>query len=167
MFSLEVIFVNPTNNVFVHEICLSTEQEKLDCTNKFFALAGNKLIDQKSDFSAKTEETSNGVWKLTSTIGKFATIKDAVDWFNMLIDFSHPYRKLERQYNIDNNVLSEANVLDMEGNLVHKIHSCNTDKCVRFGNCVTIQQGGCFSDISTINETMPKVFHIMREVVGN
>ena len=81
-------------------------------------------------------------------------------WWKLRITLPHPYRDLERQFYIDRNILSEINVIDENDNVVSNIHSCYTNTCIRFGNCVTISQGGCFSDNRLVDFNKPKGFKI-------
>jgi hypothetical protein len=171
MYKLEIILVNPSEDLFVPELCLTTPEEKEECNRQIFMVTKDyivtKIVNNRYEGTVDIRtKLDNGAFQWKSIIKSFRTIEDATTFWDIRVNFKHPYRDLERQFNIDRNILSEVNVLDENDNLVSTIHSCNTNKCVRFGNCVSINQGGCFSDLREINANMPKNFHIPIKVVA-
>lgn len=159
MYILEFLTVNPTKNLFLSDLCLSTEQEKLDCNYKMYAATGKLWNPKIGNITRKVISLPNGAYKQQILWSYFNTVEDAIEFFNIRLYFDHPYRKLESQFVKDSNILSEVNILDTDLNIVQIIHSCNTNKCIKYGNCKTLIQGGCFEDVKIIGINLPKYLH--------
>lgn len=154
--------VNPNQNLFLSDLCLSNEEEKQDCNNKILANSVH-LWDRKIGTIKKTVvPLSNEAYKQQILWSYFRTINDAEEFFKIRLYFDHPYRKLESQFAKANNLLTEVNVLHADETLAKIVHSCNTDNCMKYGNCKTIQQGGCFEDVKIIGRNLPKYFHLQK-----
>ena len=160
MYKLELLIVNPKENLFPIDVCLSTEQEKQDCNNKMVE-ASSKFWDPKIGKLKRTfTPLLNGAYRQEIVWSFFDSITDAEEFFKIRLYFDHPYRKLESQFVKEHNLLTELNILNLDDTIAKNVHSCNTDNCMKFGNCKTITQGGCFDDITKVGQNLPKYFHI-------
>jgi len=164
MFSLEIIFINPSEDLFVQDVCLSTIEERDEYRQKFANENKKFLVNEHRIGSLERFRRDDGKYQIINCVKYFNTVVDASTYFHNLINYNHPYRTLERQYNIDNNILSESNVIDNNGVVVENLHGCSTNHCIRYGNCVTVDEGGCFTEIENLSRSM-QVFHIPVESV--
>ena len=164
MFSLEIIFINPIEDVFIQDMCLSTIEERDDFRKKFVSENKKLLVNEKLIGDSKRFKLDDGRYQSITYLKHFATVMDASTYFENMINYVHPYRQLERQYNIDHNIVSETNVIDEHGVFVESLHSCTNDHCVRYGSCVTVYNGGCFTEIEDLSRSM-QVFHVPVESI--
>lgn len=164
MFSIEIIFINPTEDLFIQDVCLSTVEERDDFRKKFFNENKKLLVNEQVMSNTKRFQRDDGKYQYVTYLKSFATVADASTYFNNIINYVHPYRTLERQFNIDHNIVSESNVIDQNGVVVDTLHSCSNDHCVRYGNCVTVYDGGCFTSIENISQSM-QIFHVPVESI--
>lgn len=164
MFSLEVIFINPVEDVFIQDLVLSSIEERDDLRKKFFSENKHLLVNEKLIGTGKRFQRDDGKYQSITYLNYFDTVLNASTYFQNLINYVHPYRQLERQYNIDHNIISETNVIDENGVVVESLHSCSNDHCVRYGSCVTVYDGGCFTEIEDMAQTM-QVFHVPIETI--
>lgn len=160
MYILEFLTVNPTQNLFISDLCLSIEEEKQDCNNKILAKSSH-LWDRKIGNIKRTViKLSNGAYQQQTLWSYFNTMEDAEEFFKIRLYYNHPYRKLESDFVKNNNLLTEVNILHSDETLAKIVHSCNTDNCMKYGNCKSLNQGGCFEDVRAIGNNLPKYFHI-------
>jgi len=156
MYILEYNIINPKENKFSQESCLSNLDEMKDCRQGFYDQNKHLTVDGKLHQTRSKFQRDDSKWQFVLHQKYFASIINAYEYFENFVNYDHPYRKLETKFNIENDIFVEANILDVNGNLIRKTHSCTNKKCVRFGVCRSSDLGGCYSnpDILTLHDKL-------------
>ena len=138
MFILETININKKQNLFFDDTSICTKEE----ITSFFNSVQNKHINSgkffKDKFKSVTKKSyydEKGFYVRKSYVFLFKELQFARDYYQDLIISDSPYRIKRRAWHQENNITSEANILDQNFNLIENINNCHNHKCFRFGEC--------------------------------
>lgn len=162
LYVLENIHINPTENLFFHQV-----QDGLFMPGEvqaFFGPIRKKHLDKGSFVSTQTsvltdrsvKQLATGEWQLTNTFKFFVSIDAASEYFNDLVTVGSEYRRVRKEWHQDHGILNETNILDEAGNIVAVLNSCQAHKCIHFGSCP--QDGSGCSLVPTT--TLPGIYPI-------
>jgi hypothetical protein len=156
---LEMININPIENLFYHQIPDVDQTESC----KFFTSIRTKHIARGAFTNTDVKTTHNiqqrstGEWVHTVRIGNFRKVSSVVDYYKELTVDTTEYRKKRRIWHNEHKITSEANILDSDGNLVSTFHSCALHICSKFTNCPSEKIGPVGCEVPQKSDT---IFHI-------
>lgn len=145
-YTLEINHINPSQNLFFNDAGIVDDNEHINYLAPIvFQHIKNGSWTDPMAFQLKSMERfqrPTGEWQRTQRIKYFVSIDAAVKFFKDIIADGTEYRRLLREWQQNNGILNETNVLDENGTIVEVLHACQAHKCIRFGTCPD-QGSGC------------------------
>lgn len=163
LYTLEINHINPKENLFFHQTGIATEQQKNEMMEPIYKKHRDKgsFINGNPRYTFRNFQRPTGEWQYVTRIDSFVSIADAVEYFKDIVADGTEFRRLRREWQQENGILNETNILDEFGNIVEVIHACQAHKCIRFGVCPSVGSG-CATVPEHTHDGIYPIYHIER-----
>jgi len=163
MYSLEIILINYKENLFFED-----EHPNVNGSADLYPLfkkyldAGLIVQSQLKDMKRSSAvHENNSTWLKIHTISYFTSVSAVESFYKDFTNIESEFRYMRRAWSQSHDILTEANVLDNNGDVVKNIQSCEGHICIRFGNCDD-PTSNCHLVTKRQHESSYPIFHIQQ-----
>lgn len=159
MYTLELIHINKKENLFFQDTEIVSAEETDAYHEMVRKLHRRGIVDEHLKIQSHRLQREDGTWQSVVTMSHFKTIDSAVAYLKTYIGSGFAnYRKKKSAWHIEHQIITEDNVLDSTGKIVHVALACQQDICLKFDHCPTVEQGAC--DLVATKTEPGKIYHI-------
>ncbi len=159
MYTLELIHINKKQNLFFQDTEIVSAEETDAYHEMVRKLHRRGIVDEHLTIQSHRLQREDGAWQSTVTMSHFKTVDSAVAYLKTYVSSGFTnYRQKKSAWHIEHKIITEDNVLDSTGKIVHVALACQQDICFKFGRCPTVEQGAC--DLVASKTEPGKIYHI-------